>query len=415
MRSIKALALYVSFIAATSAAAASLSTWVNLRNQALEAVRQHNFESAADLFRQSLPLAQTPLQAGLSHNDLGIVLHQVSHDKDARAHLESAFAIWRNAADNEARLASTAEALAAVDRTLGDYQSAEKTLRIVLEHPPANADSYSLILNELGDILREIGHSAEAHELFEKTLTLPGLPLRRELDARIGLADLDRDSHSWESSFAGWSKAMQLARDQHWPALEASVMRGLGVTFLEHGETARAEPLLRKALAQLEAVGVPSRQIAATQTCLAQLYQKEGKFAMAEEQLLKALQTSEKVMGPHHPQVAVIHEMLSDALAGRNQLDLAHDHFTIALGIMTARFGEQSPEVAAVEASWASAEQRANRNREAAADFEKALTVLNAAGPEAASLRQSVLAHYTEVCKSLHRKVPAPFSGFVSR
>lgn len=409
MRSIKALALYVSF----AAASASASTWISLHNQALEAVRQQNYESAADLFRQSVPLAQTPTQQGLSHNDLGVVLHQISRDKEARGHLEAAFAVWQAGQGREAQMASTAEALAAVDRTLGDYQAAEKTLRIALEHPPASSDSHSLILNELGDILRETGHTAEAHELFEKTLTLPGISSRRDLEARIGLADLDRDSRSWQSAFAGWNMAIEIARDHHWAALEASALRGLGVTFLEHGEPARAEPLLRKALAQFESANAQPHQFAATITCLAQLYQKEGKFAMAEEQLLKALQISEKVMGPDHPQVAIVHEMLGDALAGRNQLDLAHDHFSLALGIMTGRFGAQSPAAAAVEASWASAEQRANRNKEAAADFEKALTALNSAGPEAASLRQSVLDHYTEVCKSLHRKVPASFSSFV--
>ena len=77
--------------------------------------------------------------------------------------------------------------------------------------------------------------------------------------------------------------------------------------------------------------------------------------------------------------------MLGDAVAGRKQLDQAHGYYDRAFRIMATRFGEGSAIAAA-------------------ADYEKALAVLNEAGPEAQALRETIIQRYTAVCKALHRK-----------
>jgi len=409
MRSLAALCLYVSLPAALIAADFS-----GVHLQALQAARRGDFENAAALLRQSNALAATPEQRGLAANDLGVILHQLVRDKEARTHLETAFSIWHETPGESNRLAQTAEALAAVDRSLGDYSGAEKALRTALETPPSDPESYALVTNELGDILREVGQSAEAHQFFAKTLTLTGVSPRRQVDAIVGLADLDRDARAWQSSFDGWNKGLEIAREHHWTAIEAAALRGLGMTYLDHNEFARAEPLLRKSLALFESSQVPGHQISSTLSCLAQLYQLEGKYGMAEETVLRGIKIAEKALGESHPQVAVLYEMLGDAVAGRNQLSQAHDYYEKARGIMALRFGEQSPMTAAVSASWAAVEQRNHHSAEAAADYEKALAVLSLAGPAAQSLRQSVFERYAAVCKDLHRKVPPSAASFTT-
>lgn len=407
MRVLSAFALYVSLAAVTLAA-----DWSTLHSDGIEAVKRGDFTAAASLLRQALAVAATPAERGVSVNDLGVVLHQLHQEPEARRQLERAIMVWQSGPGNLGRLAETTEALAVVCRTLGDYPSAERALREVLKTPPAESENYALLFNELGDILRETGRAAEAYQFLEKTMALPGISVRRQLDATLGLADLDRDARHWQAAFDRWNKAIEITRQNHWPNLEAAALRGLGVTHLEHGEPARAEPLLRRALAGFEGSNAPLHQVASTLSCLAQLYMAENKPAMAEDVLQRGIDLSEKSLGTAHPQVAVLLEMLGDAVASRNQFAQARDYYGRARVIMAARFGEQSAIAAAVDASWAQVEYRSKHHNEAAADYEKALAVLDAAGPEAESLRATVRRNYAEVCKTLHRKSPPVTQSF---
>jgi tetratricopeptide (TPR) repeat protein len=407
MHSLKTLALYVSLSAVSNAA-----DWSVVHNQGLEAIRRRDFTAAATFFRESAPLAQFPGERGITANDLGITLHQLNREPEARQQLENAFRIWQSNPGQESRLAQTAEALASVCRTQGDYPAAERALREALKTPAAQDDSHALILNELGDVLRETGRLAEARQLFEKSIALPGIGPRRRLDATLGLADLDRSNALWQSAFARWRGATDMARELRSVPLEASALRGWGITFLEHGEPNRAEPLLRRSLALFESADVPLHQIASTLSCLAQLYLTENKLAMAEDALLRGIDLLEKTLGPQHPQVAVLLEMLGDTVAQRNQFTQARDYYGRARVIMAGRFGDRSPIAGAVDASWALIEQRAKHNTEAAADYEKALAILDAAGPEAEVTRAVVQQHYAELCKTLHRKNGAALQSF---
>ena len=417
MRSLAVLWLCV-LSTADSPAAVPVSTdspspnWMEVHEKAVAAIKNRQFETAAELFRASQPLARNEVQRGLSANDLGVTLHQLIRDSEAKVQLETAFAIWQASPHEQARMSQTAEALAAVNRTLGDYAGAEKVLRTALATPAADIENHALLTNELGDILREVGRSAEAHRLFEKTLAQPGISPRRQVDALVGMADLDRDAHSWDASFEGWNKALTIVREQHWVSLEAAAVRGLGMTYLDRGELARAEPLLRRALALFESQPVPGHQIASTLSCLAQLYHAEKKFSLAEEVLQRAIRIAEQTLGAEHPQVAVLLEMLGDAEASQKHLTRATEHFERARAIMANRFGAKSPMAAAVSASLALAEQRADHNAEAAAHFEQALAVLNTAGPEAQSMRDAVMKGYLDTCKALHRKVTPAVSSF---
>jgi tetratricopeptide (TPR) repeat protein len=399
MRFFSELSIFVYLTVALSAA-----DWTSVHEQGLAAVNRGNLAEAETFLRQSAPLARNDLERGLSANDLGVILHQLNRDADARRQLEAAFSTWERLPGAEVRLAQTAEALAAVYRTLGEYAAAENKLRAALKTPPSDDDSHAIVLNELGDILREIGRTNEATELLGQSLGLPGISVRRRLEANLALADLDRDAGRWKSSIDRWNHSEQIAREEGWTALEATAIRGLGITYFENKQPARAEPLLRRALAKFEASNAPRHQTASTLSCLAQLYIGENKLALAEDALLRSIDITEKELSPNHPQLAVLYEMLGETVAARGQFEQARDYYSHARAIMAGHFGDRSAIAAAVDASWALVEQRSKHSAEAAADYEKALAVLDAAGPEVDPLRTTVHQHYQEVCKALHRK-----------
>lgn len=399
-----ALTLYVCLSVSASGAEASRS-WTIVHQDGLDAADRGNFEQAATVLRQSAQLAENNVQRALSANDLGVVLYRLNRNEEARPQLERAFSLWQEIPGGQNHLAQTTETLAAVYSTLGAYPEAEVKLREALRTPPAETEEKSFLMNELGDILREVGRMQEAADFFEQSLSLKGVSDRRKLDAYIGLADLDRENGRWDSAVQRWHYAESLAHQNGWRLMEATTVRGLASTYLEHAEFQRAEPLLRKALSEFEAISAPQHEIASTLSCLAQLYISENKLGMAEEILTKAIDITEKTLSPTHPQVAILWEMMGASVAMRNQMDEARDYYLRARSIMAGKFGENSPIAAAVDASWAQTEHRAKRNREAAADYEKALLVLDAAGSEAEPLRSTTQAHYAQVCKELHRKM----------
>ena len=81
MRSLAVLWLCV-LSTADSPAAVPVSTdspspnWMEVHEKAVAAIKNRQFETAAELFRASQPLARNEVQRGLSANDLGVTLHQ---------------------------------------------------------------------------------------------------------------------------------------------------------------------------------------------------------------------------------------------------------------------------------------------------------------------------------------------------
>src|SRR6202030_1415007 len=100
--------------------------------------------------------------------------------------------------------------------------------------------------------------------------------------------------------------AANIARDHDDAGLEAVASRGLAETWLEQGNTSRAEPLLRRVLAVFENDPLSGNQIAATLRSLGQLYLGENKPALAEDALTRALAREEALLGHEHPQVAIV-------------------------------------------------------------------------------------------------------------
>ncbi|HKD07587.1 MAG TPA: tetratricopeptide repeat protein [Bryobacteraceae bacterium] len=410
MRTTVALLLFVSSLRAGTGIAVS-AAWKDLHDRALAAVERNELTSAIRLLDECRGAAHSDFEIARTEDDIALVLFHSGKSVEARVALRRALEGW-TAAHERAHVVASSATLAQIDRELGDYAMAERILRdAVGSFPPDQpltsdeAEAKALALDELGDLLREEGRDEESRALLSEAARIPGISWGRVADATTGLAELDQGQRNWDQSIAEWNSTAELARAHGDELLLASAMRGLGSTWLERGDTARAEPLLRRALASFENAPEPrERELAATLTRMAQLYMGQNKLALAEDALTRALRAGEVAFGPSHPQLAVILEALASALARQNRLDLARDYLRRAIAIQSSVFGETSPMAGAAYANGGFVEQRARNFAAAAEQYERALAGLPADGPFAVkNLRAYVMQRYAESLKALHR------------
>ncbi|MCU1328088.1 MAG: protein of unknown function, TPR-like [Bryobacterales bacterium] len=400
MRVPTALRIYVFLIAAT--AARGDDTWGDIHQKALQSFHAKELEKAETLFRKSTELAQGPREVGTAANDLGVLLHVRGRDAEAKQWLNRSLAEWQQTGSREAA-ARTAHALGSVQRELGEYREAEITLRSALDLKPADNVTVAMLRNILADLWREQGKFVEARAATEATLATADLPWRLKVDAAVITADIDRETRQFAASIAGWSTALSEAREHEDAILEAVALRGLSEAQLAAGDAAAAEPSLRKALVMFEARN-DSHQIAATLTCMAELYISTNKLAMAEEVLGKAVALDQEALGPAHPQLAALLQMRADAASRQGAYDRARVDLDRAWVIVKDAFGADSAVGGAFLANRGIIEQRAGNMQAAAGSYEKAISILRGGGPEVAGMTTVLREKYAAVLKSLNRK-----------
>ena len=418
VRRITALALFVStfFVKLHAGTPEASIPWMDLHDKAMAAADRQDIQTAILILKSCRDMAQTPVERGLSANDLGLMLYRSGHAKEAMPLLQQALDIWKARPGSFGRQAQTSVTIAEADRDAGDYESAEKFVRDALARIPEDEDlnaperdAKALALDELGDLLREQGRNVESRNLLLQAARMPGVSWHRVADSIVGLAELDRDTHNWEDSLAEWNSVAELGRNHGDEDLRAVATRGLGATWLDRGNAARAEPLLRNALAAFESNPVLNRrQVASTLTFMGQLYLGQDKLALAEDALNEALKADERTFGESHPQLSIVHQMLGDTLARRSEMELAREHLARAVQILSATFGEQSAMVGASLASWGIIEQRSHNLERAVELFEKSLAAFRASkSSELGNLKAYVLLRYADALKATHRKQEA--------
>jgi tetratricopeptide (TPR) repeat protein len=381
--------------------------WETANRKGTEAYGRHAWSEALAAFEASWPLCETPLQQAISANDRAAALYALDRLTEAQHWFERSVGLWGTIPGHATEMAETALGLVDLQRALGKFSTAEAEARKYLASDLPN-EQKAAFLNTLGDMFREQSRTNESRTNFETTLRLGNISPARQIEAWLGLADLDRGTGNSTESIEKWNKALTMAR--HWSAQpsEALALRGLGLTWTGMGEFARAQPALRKSLDILEKEDAPQpRQIAAGYSCLAQLYSRQGKLALAVEAWSHALDIERKYSGEGHPETAVIMESLAGAYSSQGRFDKARELAEQAHRVMTANFGTDSFPAAGALATIALVDQREKRFDAAAAKYASALQTMRARSVQSDENTLSVMERYATVLAALHRSQQA--------
>ena len=227
-------------------------SWATLHETAVVHYNASHFAEALGASEAALPLAITAEQRAMTASDIGFALTGLGRHVEAMTQFERSLVAWRHI-DPAARDAIRAAiSLAKTQQALGRYAGAERTLRTALEAPLHSNDSRASVLNALGDLLDREARLAEARDSFEAALRISSLRSENRATALIGVADVDRCMRRWKASISRSDEALALAREVNDPVVEALALMVLGNTWSDMADAARAEPLLKRALAIFE-------------------------------------------------------------------------------------------------------------------------------------------------------------------
>ena len=127
----------------------------------------------------------------------------------------------------------------------------------------------------------------------------------------------------------------------------ARLMNQLGLLLISKSAYGEAVPLLRRALAIVEAAyGTDHPNVARNLNNLAQLLQATNRPAEAEPLMRRALAIDEAAYGPEHPNLAIDLNNLASLLQATNRLTEAEPLQRRALAIDEAAYGSDHPAVA---------------------------------------------------------------------
>lgn len=379
------------------------SDWAALYRSAIGAAHRHNDQEASTLFERCWVTSTDATQRGLSADGLGEIDRRLGRIAAAKEWFGRAREAFRADPALSSRLALTVGNLADLDRRTGDYVGAERVLREMLESPGHDVNSLVFLRNNLADLLREEGKTQEAQQLFSGTLAANGLSARERAAALIGLADIDRQQAAWGSAIPRWNEVLDVSRHEHDDAMEAIALRGMGSTWLQSGNAARAEPLLRRSMKLMESnPDMPLEEVAGAHSALAELYRAENKLALARNEWSRALDIDLPLLGETHPQIAILMEMLSDVYAAQGEFRMALDYALKASEAMSCSFGAKSMPVATALTNLAGVEQRANDFDAAAKHYEQAIRIARSY-PEHRPLEMTMLERYAGLLRIMHR------------
>ena len=160
----------------------------------------------------------------------------------------------------------------------------------------------------------------------------------------------------------------------------------LAAVYYAQEDYERAEPLMRRALAQLqETLGPNDSEVAQTMKNLAALYYLQGDRQEAEELLKQSLAILEEVHGPNHAFVATVLSNLAGLYQAENRYQDAEPLLTRSLAIWERLLGTDHPDVARSRELLAQLReaQGGDQTVETAASEPRSLTPLAAADSEA--------------------------------
>ena len=308
-----------------------------------------------------------------AHNDAGMALVNQLRFADAEQEFRGALAVAQQFPENDLRLSTSISRLAMVREQRGDFPGAEKLYRQVLE-------------------------------LRERTLAA-GDPLIA--DALVRLAAELQSCARYKEADPLLRRAVALDEAAHDDARTADALNGLGLTLAGRGETARAEPVLRRSRELLvKTKGEDSFEVARVSNSIATNEALLREFGKAETELRRALPVFERVLGPESPTLAAVLNNAFAVISAQNRFADAEPFLDRAVKIMD-KTPVTSPQMLCVRSNQASFEAEAGNLSQSARIFEQVIPVeermLGSNHPQVARTLQV----YSKVLREMHRKAEA--------
>jgi tetratricopeptide (TPR) repeat protein len=357
-----------------------------------------SYAEAAELYRRSYEFALTPAAHAVSAHGLGVALFRLGRAEQAEAWLQKAWELWPSVQGTADEAARTALWLVEAERTLGHFAAVEPILRGALSARPS-VELEAELHNRLAVILKETDKPEDARREWNLVSAMAQATVAQRIDALIGVGDLDMRRMHLSESVESLEKALSLAYDLADRRAQSDALQGLGMAWTRTGDLARAEPLLRRAVA----LAATPQQAGTALQCLASLSARHEKYALAEEQLLEALASLRKTLQETHPQIAAAKGDLADVYLLQSNLPEANRYADEALSAMRAAMGPDSMSVAETMGVKARIEAAANDFSAAAETYAAAIEAMRRRGASRDFRLARLMEGYASVLASLHR------------
>ena len=202
-------------------------------------------------------------------------------------------------------------------------------------------------------------------------------------------------------------RAYSIAKDSGDQQVTGMMLNILGIVLSGEGQKARAEPLLRRSVALLEESDPEcSLNTARAINNLATIYLDTRQFALAEQEMTRALPMYERHLSPDDPELALVFSNMFTVRASQRRAAEGEPYLRRALAIGeknfvgTLKMANLQMCLAALEASRENFKEAARLLAGVVATQEKLL------GPRHPELAHS-LAAYATVLRSMHQKSEA--------
>lgn len=351
------------------------------------AANEGRYAEARELLREAWAEAQyfspTDLARGLAAQSLATVL--LVQDDMSQAEplfLESKSVFESAGPDGRFPLAQTLDGLGELRLEQGRYVEAEQLLKEGLslnralhgENHLLTAQSY----RHLGELYEVLNRIEDAEHWLESSLKsvradpappAGALSIALEALARVYLAER---RYGQARSLLQEALEAKRAMGQDHPGY-ADVLVLMGALYRLQGDPARAEPILKKALAIYDARGDWHRFAAQTQ--LAGVALAERKYSTAERYLSEVLTSLNSKLGPEHLSVASIGSALGQVYFADGRYDRARLWLDKSLELQRRILGQTHPEVAKTLSVLAAVNARLHESDEAGRQYREALEV----------------------------------------
>ncbi|WP_257454241.1 serine/threonine-protein kinase [Archangium lipolyticum] len=345
-------------------------------------------------YREGLSLGEKLLleAKGLDYPPLHAqALYQVASLKDAMGDYTGAETMARQAIPLAARsknLVLVAQTWSLLFRVVGWRQAHHPEameLALAMESAVECADddrTRADSLNQLGNVLQQIGRYEEARARYEHSLALRLKVLGPEhLLVAVSLNNLGTvlgEMGKYEEARASYERALAIREKILGPdnPLVANSYSNLGTAFDAMMKYEEARVLYERALAIREKVLGPEHPDVATPlNNLAIALDAMGRYEKARALHERALALREKVLGPEHPDVAISLGGLGNVLRGMGRYEEARALHERALALREKVLGPEHPDVASSLDDLGLVLQAMGRYEEARARYERALPI----------------------------------------